>query len=201
MIAYISGVILAKNLRDVTVLTQAGIGYRVFLPLGELHRIGNPNNPIALYTHTHVREDALELYGFLEAPSLKLFELLIQVSGVGPKLALAMLSGMETTHLQHALEAGDHKKLTQIPGIGPKMAQRIALELKGKIPPSMQIQASGTHQAFHDLRTAMLHLGYKQQSIEKAVQSIENKHKQTISPELSLSELIKEALLLLQQGN
>lgn len=182
MIAFLTGQLQMKNLRNVTILVS-GVGYRVAMSLADLSSLGEIGETVALHIHTHVREDALELYGFLSQDSLVCFEQLISVSGIGPKMALNILSGTETSELTQVISTGDVAQLTRIPGIGPKMAQRLILELKDKMVPT----ASGV---LVDLRSAILNLGYKSAQVDKAVKSVEHLAKQN----KSLSELVREAL-------
>ena len=116
------------------VLDVSGVGYDVFVPLSTFYGLGEPGSEIALRIHTHVREDALALYGFATLLELDLFERLVSVSGIGPKLALAVLSGIEPMELVRAIERGDLARLTAIPGVGKKTSERIVLELKDRLP-------------------------------------------------------------------
>ena len=137
MIAYVSGI--CKEIEgDSVVIDVGGIGYRVFTPITEaLVRMG-VGNPMTLYTHFCVREDAQILYGFLEKSTLKLFRQLINVNGVGPKYALAILTQLSENAVILAIASGDHKALTKVSGIGPKTAQRIVLDLKDKVSVSQE---------------------------------------------------------------
>ena len=120
-----------------------GVGYDVFVPLSTFYGLGDPGSNIALRIHTHVREDALALYGFATPLEQDLFERLISVSGIGPKLALAVLSGIEPAELMRAIERADVARLTSIPGVGKKTSERIVLELKDRLPPPRPIAAGG----------------------------------------------------------
>jgi Holliday junction DNA helicase RuvA len=192
VIAFLSGQIQAKNLRTAVVMTS-GVGYRVSLPLSDISRLGEVGHNVSLHIHTNVREDAIDLYGFLSMESLNLFEHLINVSGVGPKLALGLLSGMDATQLANTLVAGDHLALTRIPGVGQKTAQRLVLELKDRLAqsPLALTPAFGTASSMlHDLRSAITNLGYKAPIVDKAVKSVEALAKEG----LPLESLVKEAL-------
>ncbi len=195
MIAYLSGTLHAKNLRDVIVLV-AGVGYKVFLPLAEFAKIGSIGESIAVHVHTYVREDAIDLYGFLDVNSLRLFEQLIQVSGIGPKLALAMLSALDPKVLVASIHTGDQQTLTRIPGVGAKTAQRIILELKDRLGQFTHTMTRPTFGMLDDLRSAMGNLGYKAQLIDKAIESVEPLAKEGYS----LDRLIKEALKRVNQS-
>ncbi|MBQ7064293.1 MAG: Holliday junction branch migration protein RuvA [Firmicutes bacterium] len=132
MIAYVSGIL--KEIEDNSVIVDAGgLGYRVFTPVNEeLMRVGI-GNPVTLYTYYNVREDAQQLFGFLSKSALRLFKQLINVNGVGPKFALAILNQMNEDAAIYAIASGDYKALTKVSGIGAKTAQRIVLDLKDKV--------------------------------------------------------------------
>ena len=132
MIAQLRGRLLRKQPQE-AVVDVGGVGYRVTIPLSTFYRIGEPGSEVTLLTHTHVREDALALFGFLTPVEQALFERLIAVSGVGPKLAVSVLSGIEAPELVAALRASDLARLTRIPGVGKKTAERLVLELKDKL--------------------------------------------------------------------
>lgn len=187
MIAYLTGQLQTKNLRTAVIMIS-GVGYKVSMSLSDLSILGEAGRRVSVHVHTHVREDALELFGFLSEDSLACFEQLISVSGIGPKMALGILSGMETSELAETLGAGDFVKLTRIPGIGPKMAQRLVLELKDKIKSVAPSWTSGG--VLSDLRSAISNLGYKSNQVEKAVKSVEHLAKQN----QPLGDLVREAL-------
>jgi len=133
LIAHLRGRILEKHPNRIIVEVN-GVGYDVSVPLSTFYDLGEPGGEIALRIHTHVREDALALYGFASLLEQELFERLIGVSGIGPKLALAVLSGIEPLELVQAIERGDLARLTAIPGVGKKTSERIVLELKDRLP-------------------------------------------------------------------
>ena len=132
MIAFLRGRVLDKQPNRIIVDVH-GVGYEVHVPLSTYYDIGDEGADVALRVHTHVREDALQLYGFLTALERQLFERLIGISGIGPKLAIAVLSGIETRELVAAVQRADVARLTGIPGIGKKTAERIVLELKDRL--------------------------------------------------------------------
>jgi Holliday junction DNA helicase RuvA len=171
LIAQIRGTLLRKGPQE-AVVDVAGVGYRVTIPLSTFYRVGEPGSEITLLTHTHVREDALALFGFLTAVEQALFERLIAVSGVGPKLAISVLSGIEAPELVAALRASDVARLTRIPGVGKKTAERLVVELKDKMNdlPSADIQPPPTSPAADDLISALLHLGYSRPEAERGVE-------------------------------
>lgn len=173
MIAQVRGRLVRKETQEAIVDVQ-GVGYRVIIPLSTFYRIGDPGAEVTLLTHTHVREDTLALFGFLTAAEQALFERLISVSGVGPKVAIAILSGIEAPDLVAALRTSDIARLTRIPGVGKKTAERLVLELKDKVQGLVAAEAEdkappapGT--ARDDLVSALVHLGYSRPEAEKGV--------------------------------
>src|SRR5919108_3657274 len=174
MIALLRGTLLEKHPSRV-VLDVAGVGYDVQVPLSTFYDLGEPGSSIALRIHTHVREDTLALFGFRTALEQDLFERLIAISGIGPKLALAVLSGIEQVNLIRAIRVQDVARLTKIPGVGKRTAERIGLELKDRLPQAppaadpAPATASPQDQMREDLLSALLNLGYQRAAAEKAV--------------------------------
>ena len=146
MIAHLRGSILEKHPNRI-VIDVNGVGYDVFVPLSTFYGLGDAGAAIALRIHTHVREDALVLYGFATLLEQELFERLIGVSGIGPKVALAVLSGIEPQELIRAIERGDLARLTAIPGVGKKTSERIVLELKDRLPRAHAARRRGRRRA------------------------------------------------------
>ena len=138
---------LAEKAPNRIIIDVGGVGYDVAVPLSTYYTLGNPGTDVALRVHTHVREDTLALYGFSTPLELQIFERLIGISGIGPKLALAVLSGIDVTDLVRAVQAGDVGRMTAIPGIGKKTAERIGLELKDKLPKGLVDEAAGGAEA------------------------------------------------------
>ena len=175
MIAHLRGRLLAKQPNRLVVDVQ-GIGYEVHVPLSTFYEAGEAGEEIVLHVHTHVREDALALFGFLTLLELQIFERLIAVSGIGPRLALAVLSGIEPENLVTAIRRGDVARLTAIPGIGKKTAERMGLELKDRLPATLmaddarQPAAGGVLR--HDVLSALLNLGYHRPLAERAVDGV-----------------------------
>jgi holliday junction DNA helicase RuvA len=168
MIAHLRGRVLEKHPTRVIVET-AGVGYELHVPLSSFSAIGEPGSEVALRVHTHVREDAIQLFGFATPLELSLFDRLVAVSGIGPRLALALLSGIAPVELVQAVATGDVARLVSIPGIGKKTAERIVLELKDKlvgVMPSATSAADGTRA---DLVSALVNLGYHRPAAETAV--------------------------------
>jgi Holliday junction DNA helicase RuvA len=175
VIAFLRGRILEKEPNRIIVDVN-GIGYDLFVPLSTFYGLGEPGADVTLRVHTHVREDALLLYGFATRLEQDLFERLIGVSGIGPKVALAVLSGVEPMDLIRAIERADIARLTAIPGIGKKTAERIVLELKDRLPrvvPPDAGGAGGSPDAAPTLRddvlSALINLGYHRPLAERAV--------------------------------
>jgi holliday junction DNA helicase RuvA len=176
VIASLRGKILAKQPNRI-VVDVAGVGYDVSVPLSTFYGLGEAGSDIALRIHTHVREDALALYGFATRIEQELFERLIGISGIGPKLALAVLSGIEPTELRQAIERSDVARLTRIPGVGKKTAERIVLELKDRLPrlePDSSDEGTvvvAPSSLRDDVLSALMNLGYHRPLAEKAVES------------------------------
>ncbi len=172
MIALLRGRLLEKQPGRVIVDVQ-GVGYDVAIPLSTFYPLPEPGAEVSLRIHTHVREDALALFGFGTSLELQVFERLIAVSGIGPKLALAVLSGIEPQELVSAVQRGDIARLTAIPGVGKKTAERIGLELKDRL--SLAIAGTGAAGlppgagVRDDLVSALLNLGYHRPLVERAV--------------------------------
>lgn len=172
MIGHLTGRLLRKSPQE-AVVDVNGVGYRVLIPVSTFYRLGEVGSEASLLIHTHVREDALALFGFESPGERALFERLIEVAGVGPKLAVNILSGIEAADLVDALRGGDLARLTRIPGVGRKTAERLVLELKDKMPalaPSAEAPAvAGSAPSKADLLSALANLGYSRNEAEKGV--------------------------------
>ena len=174
MIATLTGRLAEKQPSRI-VIDVNGVGYDVRVPLSTFYELGDPGAEVALRIHTHVREDALALFGFASALELQLFEHLITVSGIGPRLALTALSGIEPPELVRAVRQGDVARLTGIPGVGKKTAERMVVELKDRLPAVSGDDAPTTTGSAppDDLRgdvlSALLNLGYHRPLAEKAI--------------------------------
>jgi Holliday junction DNA helicase RuvA len=148
------------------------VGYRVQIPVSTFYRLGDEGEEVQLRVHTHVREDQIALFGFATAGEHGLFERLIAVSGVGPRLAINILSGIEAPELTAALRGSDVARLTRIPGVGRKTAERLVVELKDKMPPAGVEEAAGATAAGGlkaDLLSALANLGYSRPEAERGV--------------------------------
>jgi Holliday junction DNA helicase RuvA len=200
MIAFLRGRVVDKQPNRVIIDIQ-GVGYDVHVPLSTFYEIGDVGSDVALRVHTHVREDALQLYGFLTELERQLFERLIAISGIGPKLAVAVLSGMDPRDLLTAVQRADVARLTGIPGVGTKTAERIVLELKDRLaqialPAAAHAAAamSGPDRLRADLLSALQNLGYHRPQAEKAIESaVKSMTEQTFEQALksALRELMR----------
>jgi len=173
MIAQLRGTLADKRPNQVLV-DVGGVGYLVHIPVSTFYALGDLHSNVSLLIHTQVREDAISLYGFLSSREKHLFELLISASGVGPVLALKILSGMSVDDLIPAVRAGDLVRLTRIPGVGRKTAERMVVELRDKLAamgtPETARQPVATTGAAADVVSALLNLGYEQHAAEQAVE-------------------------------
>lgn len=174
MIAHLRGKLIGRHPNQAIVET-AGVGYEVVISVPTFSDLPPLGGEVALHIHTHVREDQLGLYGFLRAEEKQLFEKLITVSGIGPKLAITILSGMAAQELGNAIRGNDLARLTKIPGIGRKTAERLVLELRDKLPVIGQ-EVAAAAPAFsvvqEDVLSALVNLGYQRAAAEKALASI-----------------------------
>ena len=175
MIARLAGTLLEKQPQRL-VIDVGGVGYDVLVPLSTFYAVGDPGAAVTLRIHTHVREEALQLFGFATPLEQLLFERLIAVSGIGPKVALAVLSGIESPELVNAIRQSDLARLTRIPGVGKKTAERIVIELRDRLPESAAMPASASATPGGALRddvlSALVNLGYQRQSVEKTVDAL-----------------------------
>ena len=192
MIAHISGT-LAQKVPGEIVVDVNGIGYQVFIPLNVFYRLPEIGARIALQIHTHVREDALQLFGFQDAAEKQIFLLLTAVSGIGPRLALNILSGIASEDLARALKESDQVRLVAIPGVGKKLAERMIVELKDKLMTFGSDSAAskssyGDSQLMQDAVSALVNLGYRKTEAEDNVRTVLKRGQS------SLEEVLKEAL-------
>ncbi|TMA13539.1 MAG: Holliday junction branch migration protein RuvA [Deltaproteobacteria bacterium] len=194
MIAKISGN-LAHKIPGEVIIDVGGVGYQVFIPLSVFYRLPEIGEPVALHIHTHLREDALQLFGFLELAEKRVFLLLNNVAGIGPKLAVNILSGIPADDLAQALKEGDQPRLVSIPGVGKKLAERMVVELRDKF---LTLRTEETGQGngsrlMQDAVSALVNLGYRRAEAENHVREI------TQRGERPLPEVLKEALRRLSQ--
>lgn len=176
VIARLNGRIVEKEPHQL-VIDVAGVGYRAFIPLSTFYTLPDEGGEVSLRVHTHVRDDALALYGFATREEQALFERLIEISGIGPRLALAILSGLPAADLVEAISDGDAARLRSIPGVGPKTADRVVLEMRDRVRALRGTAGAqaGTPAAQkdrtlrHDVVSALVNLGYRESQAEAAV--------------------------------
>ncbi len=199
MIAHLTGKILSK-LPNQVVLDVQGVGYEVTIPLSTFYDLGEDGSQVSLHIYTHVREDTIALYGFRTNHEKVLFEKLIGVSGIGPKLGIAILSGMSGDDLIPTIQMRDVARLTHIPGVGKKTAERLVLELHDKIGPLASMAAhpqeqysSSVSQTKDDAVSALTNLGYQLALADKAVREVLRSE----GHELSFEDLLRKSLQFL----
>jgi Holliday junction DNA helicase RuvA len=174
MIAHLRGTLLNKHPNQVVVET-AGVGYEVNISVPTFSDLPATGSEVALHIHTHVREDVIALYGFLRPAEKQLFEKLMTVSGIGAKLAITILSGMAADDMAAAIRGNDLARLTKIPGIGKKTAERMVLELRDKLPPAVGTSAPSVPAMSameEDVLSALVNLGYPRATAERVLQSV-----------------------------
>ncbi|MBC8287425.1 MAG: Holliday junction branch migration protein RuvA [Nitrospinae bacterium] len=197
MIAHLKGQLTYKS-PEYTIIDVNGVGYQVFTPLSTYYALPSSGQTVSLRIHTRVREDELKLFGFLTEEEQTIFQKLITINKVGPRLALGILSGMSPADLLSAVMSNDSAKLSTIPGVGKKTAERLTLEMKDKLA-DMALEmkhppGSAPTQGFYDdALSALLNLGYKKPEAEKALKTIYNQN----GKDAGLEELIKESLNIL----
>ena len=200
MITFLQG-ILSESLPTQIVMDVGGVGYQVFIPLSSYDRLPGVGSSVRVLTHLQVREDAHILYGFMSIPERDLFRLLVNtVSGIGPKIALAVLSGMSVTAFKSAVVTGDIASLSKISGVGKKTAERVVLELRDKLGVAATWEAASSSHApspeevaVSDAVLALISLGYKQVDAHKAVKQVFKGNGETPKPE----DLVRLSLKIL----
>ena len=180
MIARISGTLVYKSVQAIT-LDAHGIGYRVFVPLTTFYELPETGQAITLHIHTHVKEDAINLFGFHTLEERNMFQVMISVSGIGPRLAMNILSGINVADLVDAITGGNLRRLLSIPGVGRKMAERLVLELKDKVlkldrgqaaPRDRAVPRSPEEAVKEDALSALINLGYKNATARDVIEKI-----------------------------
>ena len=206
MIAHLSGTLLAKHATSV-IVDVGGVGYEVTIPVTTFYDLGETNTPVRLQIYTHVREEALQLFGFRTLRERELFTLLISVSGIGPKSAVAMLSGMSADEIVTAIRQSNYARITSIPGVGRKTAERLVIELRDKMAalsgpaPEEQVGAGGPTAAQsedalrEDTLAALLQLGFPKPAAEKAMTNAMQE-----GGDLSVEMLLRRSLRQLSKG-
>ena len=200
MIALISGKIVHKGISHVIVDVH-GVGYRIFIPLTTFYELPEAGQVITLHVHTNVKQDAINLFGFYTVQERDLFQLMISVSGIGPKMSMNILSGISAQELLRAISGGNVGKLVNIPGVGKKMAERLILELKEKVIKKMMIEempaVDDQHQAgeiiIEDALSALVNLGYKSNVAKDALDKVLRASEE----ELGMDQLLKKTLKIL----
>jgi len=194
MIAWIQGALLSKA-ADRVVVNVDGVGYEVNIPFSTYYELGEIGQRVTLHVYTHVREDTLSLYGFLTPLEKRLFILLLTVSGVGPRLAIAVLSGLPGEELMRSVSEADIVRLSSVPGIGKKTAERLALELRDKVRPILAELGKGAEGSVvvssvqSDVVSALVNLGYGRPVAEKAVSLVTKD-----APEARFEDLLRRSL-------
>jgi Holliday junction DNA helicase RuvA len=197
MIARISGLLIYKSISHV-IVDAHGIGYRIFVPLTTFYELPDSSQPVTLHVHTHVKEDAINLFGFYSCEEKGVFQLMISVSGIGPKLAMNILSGISARELIGAVSHGDLNRLVRIPGVGKKIAERMILELKDKMmkldsyeSSDKDVSVSSADEMKGDALSALVNLGYKSQSAKTALERIINEFPESMTLEVLLKRTLK----------
>ena len=189
MIAYLKGSLIQKTSNQV-ILDIGGVGYSAWIPLSTYLKLGDLNQTAELYIYTHMTDNSLALYGFYSEGERDLFLKLINISGIGPKIALNILSGIEASDLEDAIRRADVARISFIPGIGKKTAMRIALELQEKLDLKEKVLETSSSKEKEDLMSALTNLGFKRREVEKIVDDCI----QTYSLEAGLEKLLRESL-------
>jgi Holliday junction DNA helicase RuvA len=200
MIALIHGLLIYKSINHIIVEAN-GIGYRIFVPLTTFYELPDTDQHVTLHIHTHVRTDDISLFGFITVDMKNMFELMISVSGIGPRLAMNILSGISAEELIRAVSHGNLERLVSIPGVGKKTAERMILELKDKVVKLSTYEAiyngEGNIKVYDsiidDVLSALINLGYKNQRAREVLDTIINESSET----LTLDILLKKALKVL----
>ncbi len=199
MIGHLRGALLEKH-PNLVLVEAGGVGYEVSIPVSTYTVLPEPGAQVSLRIHTHVREDAIQLYGFAAAAEKALFERLISVSGIGPKLAITILSGLAAAELAEAIRAGSLERLVRIPGVGKKTAERMVLELRDKLDlgaaapaAAKAVAATPLDEAAQDAVSALVNMGSKPAAAEEAVRKA-----RAAEPEAGFEALFRRALGLVR---
>ena len=189
MIAYLKGNMIQKSSNQV-VLDIGGVGYCVWIPLSTYLKLGDLNEIVELFIYTHVTDNSLSLYGFSSEDEREIFLKLISISGIGPKLSLNILSGIEASDLEDAIKRSDVARISLIPGIGKKTALRIAVELQEKLEEKEKALEVKGSQEKEDLISALMNLGFKRKEVERIVEETIK----TFPPDADFEKLLRESL-------
>jgi Holliday junction DNA helicase RuvA len=189
MIAYLKGNLIQKS-TNLAILDVGGVGYRVWIPLSTYLQLGNINENTELFIYTHLTDNSLSLYGFSTEEEREIFLKLISISGIGPKLALNILSGIGASDLEDAIQKSDVARISLIPGIGKKTALRIALELQEKLEKKEKVLGTTGFKEKEDLISALMNLGFRRKEVERIV----DETIQSLSHEADFEKLLRESL-------
>jgi len=186
MIGFLRGRILRRSPQHI-ILDVGGVGYIVQIPISTFERLKGTDSEVSLHIHTVLKEDSLQLYGFFTEEEREIFTTLLNVNGIGPKTALNIISYLPPEELRKALQEEDIKRLTKIPGLGKKTAQRIILELRDKIPDKMKKE----DRVYDDALSALVNLGYQKTQAREALEVVQKKGL------VSIEDILREALRIL----
>lgn len=189
MIAYLKGNLIKKSTSQ-AILDVGGVGYRVWIPLSTYLKLGNLNETMELFIYTHLTDNSLSLYGFSTEEEREIFLKLISISGIGPKLALNILSGIEASDLEDAIRKSDVARISLIPGIGKKTALRIAVELQEKLEKKERALVASGFEEKEDLISALMNLGFKRKEVETVVDDAIK----SLSLEAGFEKLLRDSL-------
>lgn len=196
MIAHIQGLLHLKS-PEYLIIDVDGIGYQVQVPLSTFYDLPDVGSMVSLHIHTHVREDALQLYGFQSQDEKELFIRLMSIAGIGPRLAVNILSGISPAELAESLSQGNLARLISIPGVGRKTAERIMVEMRDKLPSlaldhgvTVPVKTAATEAMIEDALSALLNLGYKKGVAQRAIENA----RQRLEGDITLESLLKESL-------
>lgn len=199
MIARIVGTLIYKSF-DHVIIDAHGIGYRIFVPLTTFYELPEAGQSVTLNIHTHVKQDAISLFGFYSSEEKEIFQLMIAVTGIGPRLAMNILSGISADELIRAVSQGNLSRLVSIPGVGKKMGERMILELKDKVMPISAQEMISTevsedmkqHEVVkEDALSALVNLGYKKGMAKEVLEKVVNETTETITIDVVLKESLK----------
>lgn len=189
MIAYLKGKMIQKS-PDQIIMDIGGVGYHAWIPLSTYLNLGEVHETVELFIYTQLTDNSLSLYGFSTKREKELFQKLIAISGIGPKIALNILSGIESSDLEKAIKESNITRISMIPGIGKKTAMRIALELQEKLDRKEKIIHSPDFQEKENLISALMNMGFKRKEVEKTVEHTI----QVLTPEAGFEKLLRESL-------
>jgi Holliday junction DNA helicase RuvA len=189
MIAYLKGNMIHKSPNQIT-LDTGGVGYCVWIPLSTYLKLGDLNETVELFIYTHVTDNSLSLYGFSTEDEREIFLKLISISGIGPKISLNILSGIEASDLEDAIRRSDVTRISLVPGIGKKTALRIAVELQEKLEEKERVLETKGFQEKEDLISALTNLGFKRKEVERNVEETIK----AFSPDADFEKLLRESL-------